>query len=594
MNSVCISQCQSLRYTPLPGKRLVEGEMFIPVPNVSNLLFKPDNAKNNKENNLSHATNDKPNTIDFTLTLNSGSALAKLKSLNHTVMIDQKSQGKFVMQLRDHPLDKDFELVWQYPEQAVPQILNFNDDYKNKRYGLLMILPSTKPAVHNQARQLTFVLDKSGSMAGQSMEQAKLAFKHALKTLASNDTFQLIIFNDKAAQFFENPVAATEFNKNTAWQHVSSLRANGGTEIKSALTLALAPSSLKTEVSDKSRLEQIVFLTDGAVGNEAEIFTLINKNIQHKRLFTIGLGTAPNRYFMKRAAEAGRGSFQFIGSHKQLVPEMTKLFNKLDNPLLTNIHFNLKEVNNVISTSPNPIPDLYHGEPIFLSYQLDTESTERPNKGHNNDKKSASQPALINAKYQGKVWNLTVDLNERIQSEELMGTAVADNLSQHTQSDKTFAKAPIPALATLWARRKIDDHYRELMLHRNGTAKQSIIDLALSFNLVTPYTSLVAVENVVSRPNHLKATSKQLKNNLPAGQSMPKTALNWQWQLTIALTCILIALSFLTLSHYFRLSFGSPTPVNRKSAYNSPLKSASNERNKFKFKFKFKFKHNLS
>lgn len=530
----------------LKGEKLSEGESFIPNPNVANLLFKT-NTKRNDELADTTIKVEPLNKINFNLTLNSGSPLAKLKSLNHTVMIEQKSSDIFTLRLHEHPLDKDFELVWQYPEQSVPKILNFHDDFKGQRYGLLMVLPSAikektiANAIHDQARQLTFILDKSGSMSGQSMQQAKLAFKHALKTLANNDTFQLIIFNNKAERFFEKPVAATDYNKNTAWQHVSNLSANGGTEIQSALALALLTSNesvqgenVKSESAINEKLEQIVFLTDGAVGNEADIFTFINQNIANKRLFTVGLGTAPNRYFMKRAAEAGRGSYQFIGSHKQLVPEMNKLFHKLDNPQLTDIQFNLKNQQNAIITSPNPIPDLYHGDPIFLSYQLKADSNEV---NANNNGTNTAQPALITANYQGQEWQLPLNLNQTDRSKKVMG-----------YGDKNT----IPALATLWARRKIDDHYRELMLYRDQEAKQQIIDLALTFNLVTPFTSLVAVENVVSRPSHLAAKNKQLKNNLPAGQAMPKTALNWQWQFSIALISILLALSFLLLNHYLR------------------------------------------
>ena len=532
------------RYTPTSaqnGQVLTQGESFIP-EKIPNLLF-----KNNQQSLTDEQNSNTLHTIDFSLTLNSGAELAKLKSLNHTVIIEQQKQHHFVMKMHNHPLDKDFELVWQYKNKALPQVLNFTENYQNNTYGLLMVIPEkiknlTPRDDHPQARQLTFVLDKSGSMAGQSIAQAKQAFKHALSTLNEHDAFQLIIFNNKAESFFEQAVAATSFNKHTAWQHVKQLDADGGTEIKAALALALMPISVSGEpnlnsdelnstfVKNNKRLEQIVFLTDGAVGNEAEIFRMINQQMANKRLFTVGLGTAPNRYFMKRAAEVGRGSYHFIGSHQQLIPEMKKLFTKLDQPVLTDIKFemsqNSKGIN--VNTSPNPIPDLYAGEPIFLSYQSDELLSDKDS-------------ALVSATYQGKHWQLPVSLKNTNQ------VLTHEPLTPQNSDDAQKQQADIPALATLWARRKIADHYRQLMLDKTPSAKQAIIDLALKFNLVTPFTSLVAVEHKVSRPSHLTAKSKQLKNNLPAGQGMPKTALNWQWQLSVALSVMFIGLSFLLI-----------------------------------------------
>ncbi|MGJ8694029.1 MAG: marine proteobacterial sortase target protein [Thalassotalea sp.] len=606
------------RYQPLANNKvnssannkdihhLAEGESFIPETTIPNLLFQSHSAVQNTDN-FSQSDDSKHNanypivessenslaTIDLSLTLESGAPLEKLKSLNHSVNIEQQASGIFNLKLIDHPLDKDFELQWQYQANILPQVLNFSDPYQQEFYGLLMVIPGFEKQTLWPARQLTFVLDKSGSMQGQSIEQAKQAFKLALTTLNQDDNFQLIVFNNQAEQFFENPVAATEYNKNTAWQYVSRLEANGGTEIKSALKLALK-SSLPSQVEDlakretlpshfeqNQRLSQIVFLTDGAVGNEAEIFSMINRDIGQQRLFTVGLGTAPNRYFMNKAAEAGRGSYQFIGSHRELKTAMDKLFNKLQQPVLTDINFQLKNQSSnnafTLSTSPSPIPDVYADEPIFLSYKISKDtliSAKKNGNGKTNPLSNIDElSGQLTAKYLAKPWQLTIaNLVPIINTNNLAAnikqpTFSSDFRTNKNADHKSEINAVIPALATLWARRKIDDHYRQLMLYRNSDAKQKIIDLALNFNLVTPFTSLVAVEQKISRPNNSPAVNKQLKNNLPAGQAMPKTALNWQYQIVICLLLLVLAGAL-----YFSTCFVNvagktiPSPNQRNSA----------------------------
>lgn len=481
--------------------------------------------------------------IDLTVDLFSGAALAQVNSINHSLISTQQEAGHYTLKLVNQPLEKDFKLIWQYNENVLPQVLNFQQKYQDKKYGLLMILPGLHELNENSAankitllRELTFVLDTSGSMAGDSLAQAKQAFKYALTSLNEHDSFQLITFNSYPTKLFEDPVLASETNKKHAWRFVSKLVSTGGTEIKSVLDLVLN-KKLTEKNSKNEKLQQIVFLTDGAVGNEAEIFSDIEKNIGSKRLFTVGLGTAPNRYFMKKSAEIGRGSYQFISNHSELVKQMDRLFTKLSQPVLTDLTMSLNDVNanakGELKTTPNPIPDVYAGEPLFLSYQVTGEQSG----------------SLLSGIYQGKTWSVNIeDYKQENTDNHVLGTVLGvfsgDDFSGDTKGRQTpLAKAKadqnIPPLATLWARRKIADHYRQLMLYKDAGAKANIIELALKYHLVTPFTSLVAVEKEVSRPSDKIANAKKLTNMLPAGQKLPSTALNWQWQFNGAL-CLLV------------------------------------------------------
>jgi Ca-activated chloride channel family protein len=503
------------RYTP-------KGEGFEPLPlmaYIKNSTAKVDKGQH-EEINKQQVDNQRLSVpeIDLNITLDSGSKLKKIKSLYHSVMVTRHKNRLYQLNLTDQQMDRDFKLVWQYQENVLPQVLNFQQQFNDEYYGLLMVLPGINKPETKQARELTFVLDTSGSMSGDSLSQAKQAFRHALLTLTDKDTFQLITFNSYASKFFSAPEMANYENKQLVWRHVSKLEANGGTEISMALDLVFNPKSIEEnnslENSTLDKLQQVVFLTDGAVGNEAEIFREIRNKIGNKKLFTVGLGTAPNRYFMTKAAEAGRGSYQFIGSHKQLVPQMDKLFTKLSNPALTDIKFSLTGNDGEPSTAPDPIPDVYAQEPIFLSYKVKGKLTD----------------GLITGKISNEPWSMPIT--------SLLGESA-------TVSQPAELINSIPALATLWARRKISDHYSELMLYRNAEDKQKIIDLALDFNLVTAFTSLVAVEKVISHSENTKVQMKQLKSQLPAGQGMPKTALNWK--LPFYLSSLLLLIGALSL-----------------------------------------------
>jgi Ca-activated chloride channel family protein len=143
----------------------------------------------------------------------------------------------------------------------------------------------------------------------------------AVERLAAQDRFNIIEFNSGAWALFDTVKTADENSKATAKGFIKRLKARGGTEMKRALDLALCASCQAAE-----RLRQVVFLTDGAVGNEEQLFATINDKLGNTRLFTVGIGSAPNSYFMRRAAEIGRGTFTYIGKLDEVNEKMQALF----------------------------------------------------------------------------------------------------------------------------------------------------------------------------------------------------------------------------------------------------------------------------
>lgn len=443
----------------------------------------------------------KPARTALTVKLDSGFNLGKIESLFHEVDIQTENRVQTINLTGKWALpDRDFVLQWQPVPGSAPQNAFFSEKKDNENYSLCMIIPPEQQFLQARKfpRELIFILDVSGSMSGTSIVQAKEALKMAISRLNPGDTFNIITFNDNASQLFRQARKADQLNIKEALSHLKSLEANGGTIMRKALELALFEQPATT------RLRQIIFLTDGCVGNEAALFDIISNNLGDSRLFTIGIGSAPNSFFMETAARHGRGTFTYIGKTNEVREKMTRLMTRLETPALTDIRISLAAGQHT-ETSPNPIPDLYPGEPVVFT--LKTESLP--------------EKLTLSGSLAGSFWQTTINT---------ANSPAGNNIS------------------TLWARRKIDDltASRHIGVPEN-MIKNEITALALQHHLVSKYTSLVAVDISPSRPRDHNLTREQLKGNLPAG---------WQYNIatrlpqtgTISLFCLVLGSIFISLS----------------------------------------------
>jgi Ca-activated chloride channel family protein len=178
------------------------------------------------------------------------------------------------------------------------------------------------------AREIVFVIDNSGSMDGESMPQAKASLDFALRRLRPGDRFNVVRFDDTLQVLYPDTVPADAAHLAQARAFVAGLEAQGGTEMLPALKAALADR----RPGDTRFLRQVVFLTDGQIGDEAELLEAMGAGRGRSRVFMVGIGSAPNSYLMSRAAEIGRGAFTHIGSPEEVEADMRALFEKLERP----------------------------------------------------------------------------------------------------------------------------------------------------------------------------------------------------------------------------------------------------------------------
>jgi Ca-activated chloride channel family protein len=420
--------------------------------------------------------------VHITVDLDTGVALSALSSAYHAVNIEPRGEHRYRLTLQDGPVPaaRDFELAWTPDVGAAPATALFTQTKGGKTYALLMALPpATAKVTTRPPREVTYIVDTSGSMEGVSMTQARDALAMALDRLQPGDRFNVIEFNSTTHSLFAAPVAVDDFTMRRAKQFVAGLRARGGTEMLPALEIALAGPR------EASILRQIVFLTDGAVGNEDAIMKLVGERIGDRRLFTVGIGPAPNMFFMTKAAQFGRGTYTAIGDVREVQEKMTALFRKLESPALTDIAVDWPPGADVW---PRIVPDLYAGEPVIVSAAFD----------------SALAPGniAVSGRRDGAVW----------------GTLLAKSSGSSENG-----------VGVLYARAKID----ALMdAGRRGAPEQDIraavIDVALTHHLVSKFTSLVAVDVTPTRAAGIAAPTTAVPGNIPEGltgfDQLPRTA----------------------------------------------------------------------
>ncbi len=415
------------------------------------------------------------NVTGFDIVVAQADRYQEITSPSHAIVSspDKKGDARIALEKGGVPADRDFILNWSFAlgDQVRPVV--FQEQYGNVEYSMGFILPPKKGKVfHQQPRDVTFILDISGSMHGTAMDQAKAGLSTALDLLKPADRFEIIAFNSEYFRLFGNSRPATPQNIVVAKEFVGQLMAEHGTEMYPALASALSDQAIE------GFQKQIMFLTDGAVTNEADMFQLVNDKLDGRRLFTVGVGSAPNGWFMRKAAEFGRGTYVQISNLNEARAELVSLFEDMSQPTLQDVGLDLGPD---VEIYPKILPDLFGRRPIV--YVAKTTGGDRP-----------------------KTVSGTLPNGERT-------SFVLPNAQQKGSTD----------IGKLWASHKVESLMDASARGMDPEiVRTAVLDVALEHQIMSPFTSFIAIDKTPARIKEDFMSKMKIAGNLPKGTSWEK------------------------------------------------------------------------
>jgi len=399
--------------------------------------------------------------IAIEVDLDAGVAYEELRSVNHTIIPERRDERRAKVRLdpADSLPNKDFVLRWRVAGDQVKTGLFVAAGDKaagadaaapgeSAGHFLMMVVPPlATDAIPAQPVEYVFTLDVSGSMSGRPIEQARAAMLHALRRLGPEDRFQVVKFAGEAEQMAPQPVAATPRNVKRAMDYVQRASAGGGTMMLEGMRRSL------DFPRDPSRGRVVCFLTDGFIGNEAEILGSMRQWLGDARVFSFGVGSSTNRYLMDQMAKVGRGAAAYVSLNEDPEDAMGLFFHRVRHPAMTDISVDFGGMS-VREVYPRRPGDLLVGRPVLLVGKYD----------------GPTPPAV---RVTGRVNGSTQTVNAPVQ--------VAKDLTAR-------------ALPPVWARHKIADLADAAIWTPSVDLPRQIKQVALEYGLMSNLTSFVAVD----------------------------------------------------------------------------------------------------
>ena len=398
--------------------------------------------------------------VSVKVDLESKRALKSIYSPSHKIEVKRHGDYKATVGYESadlHP-DSDFQLFFSQEEGEFGANLLTHRMGDEDGYFLLLVSPSVDlKASQVMAKDIVFVLDTSGSMAGAKLEQAKKALLFCVENLNDNDRFEVLRFSTEVEGVFDKLVDVTRENRSRAERFIKDLKPTGGTAIDDALQKAIAGRPSKGD-----RPYIIVFLTDGkptvGVTDEDQILKNVKKrNEDNTRVFVFGIGTDVNTHLLDQIAEQTKSFSQYVLPEEDIEVKVSSFFGKIKEPVLANPKLTLPDDVRVTKVYPSPLPDLFKGEQLIVAGRY-------AGKG--------SGKLKIEGTVNGKMREFSYDT-------KFPGEA----------SDHEF-------IPRLWATRRVGYLLDEIRLHGdNKELRDEVTELARKYGIVTPYTTYLITED---------------------------------------------------------------------------------------------------
>ena len=406
-------------------------------------------------------------SFDIEVNISAGLPIQYLSSLSHDVAITYQGKNKARIGLKDPETfqgNKDFILDYRLSGDRIESGLLLYEGEKENFFLAMVQPPKRVLRKEIPPREFIFIVDVSGSMHGFPLDVSKQLMKNLLNDLRPNDRFNVLLFAGCSNLFSNEPVVATEENIANAIYFINKQSGGGGTELLSAMKKAMTLP--QTEGYSRS----FVIATDGYIRVEKETFDFMNRNLGEANFFTFGIGSSVNRYLIEGMAHIGRGKPFVVINEKEAKKKAAGFRKYVSTPVLTNIEVSFNGFK-AYDIEPLNVPDLLAERPVVLF-----------------GKWKGSPTGFIEVKgiSGGKKYNKTL------------------KVSSTNSSDKNSA------IRYLWARERIRllDDYQQVS-GSDSEIKEKVTALGLKYNLLTKYTSFIALDSEIRNDNGQITTIKQ-------------------------------------------------------------------------------------
>jgi len=391
-------------------------------------------------------------------------------------------EARISMERRDVVPSNDFRLVYSLSDGALgAAVISYRPSSGDDGYFLLLASPEVKAAdARPQSKTVIFVLDRSGSMAGKKIEQARKALKSVLNNLRNDDLFNIIVYDDRVESFKPELERYQSHSREDAERFVDNIREGGSTNIDSALKTALGM------VRDDSRPSYVLFLTDGlpTSGETQELKIADNcrqANSRRARLFCFGVGFDVNARLLDRLSGGNSGTSEYVKPDEDIEAHVGRFYAKMTSPVLADLHVELAGID-VNRTYPGDLPDLFEGGQIVWvgRYRQSGRTTLRITGKVGGERRSFEFPAELE---------------------------VSDRGSAHEFVER------------IWATRRVGYLIDQIdMSGQNRELIDELVSLSTRYGILTPYTAFLADERV---PLHAAMqNARQAGENLVALRSV--------------------------------------------------------------------------
>lgn len=416
-----------------------------------------------------------PGEYSITVNLSTGVPIGEVTCKSHEINVerDGDSQAKITLaNPEDFAGNRDFILKYRLTGEEIQSGLVLTDSGEEKFFMLTVQPPMRFTPEEIPPREYIFVLDVSGSMYGYPLETAKDLIRNLVTGLRETDSFNVVLFSDDTTTLSAESLAATSQNVYRAMDLINKTEGGGGTSMMPALQEAMAIPM------EENTARSVVIITDGYISNEQDIFDLINENMNTTSFFSFGIGSSVNDYLIKGIAQSGMGESFVVTDSEDAESSADRFRTYIESPLLTGVTID------------------YEGFDVY-----DT-ATATPSILY------AQKPIVLFGKWRGEPKG-TITIS---------GKSGNQDYRQEISVEETAVNEENEAIRYLWARTKLDQLAGFGSTRNDESVKDEITQLGLDYSMTTPYTSFVAVIDVV-RNSEGRSKSINQASPLPLGVS---------------------------------------------------------------------------